>query len=197
MTEYHLPLAAFTPEEIDAWQSLETEWLALLQRRKAEMGIPAIGYQPTDDDLMVFRFSAREQKTEGGLILPSFVMTKDQDQYTGQTRTIAEDKVLNIGLLLEAGLSARDFLRSHGYLIGDIVKWGRFSGQEENAHWFSGGKVASLEDVLLLNVRDLRGSFDLDLRLNGEPPRVRRVFVADGEGRGLHVIKPIPGKENT
>lgn len=195
MTEHHIPLAAFSPAEFEAWRELERAAQLLLVNRMRELSIPEIGYQPTDDDLMVFRLSAREQATEGGIFIPSFVYSKDRDERTGQERTVAEAKVMNLGVLLEAGCTARDFLRSHGYLVGDIVKWGRFSGQEENAHWFSAGKVCSLADVLLLNVRDLRGSFDLDGRLKGERPTMRRVFAVGTEGNGLHVIKPIV-KEN-
>lgn len=186
-----IPLVAFTPAEIEAWGALEDQWAELLGHRKAELRIPEIEYQPTDDDVMVFRTQAREQTTEGGLVIPTFIMEKDVDERTGWTRTQATEKVVNIGLLLEAGCAARDWMRSHGVLVGDFVKWGRFSGQEENAHWFSGGKVNSLADVLLLNVRDIRGSFDLDSRLKGPTPVMRRVFVADCDGKGLHVIKPI------
>ncbi len=194
MTDYHVPLMAFTPAEFGAWRALEEDALTLLALRRAELRIPDIAYQPTDDGLMVFRTRLKEQATEGGLIIPEFVMTKDIDERTGYQRTQAEEKVVNIGLLLEAGCTARDWMRSHGILVGDFVKWGRFSGQEENAHWFSGGKVNSLADVLLLNLRDILGSFDLDVRLKGggpEAPTMRRVFVASPEGAGLHVIKPI------
>ena len=194
MTDYRIPLVAFTSAEHEAWKALEHAASLLLQVRKAELRIPDIGYQPTDDDLMVFRLSAKEQTSEGGIVLPTWMMAKDINERTGETRQIAEEKVLNIGLVLEAGCSARDWMRSHGVLVGDIVKWGRFSGQEENAHWFSAGKVQSLADVLLLNVRDIRGSFDLDVRLRGgdpEAPTMRRVFVAAPDGAGLHLIKPI------
>lgn len=186
-----IPLSAFTPAELEAWGALEDRWAELLAHRRQELRIPEIEYQPTDDDVMVFRTQAKEQQTEGGIVIPTFVMEKDVDERTGHTRTQATEKVVNIGLLLEAGCAARDWMRSHGVLVGDFVKWGRFSGQEENAHWFSGGKVNSLADVLLLNVRDLRGSFDLDARLRRAPAVMRRVFVADVDGKGLHVIKPV------
>lgn len=190
MTDYFVPLAAFSPAELKAWSELEHRWAELLENRKFELKIPHIAYQPTDDDVMVFRMAAKEQTTGGGLVIPDHVYEKEIDERTGQARIRAVERVLNIGLLLEAGCSARDWMRSHGVLVGDIVKWGRFSGEEENAHWFSGGAVASLADVLLINARDIRGSFDLDLRLR-EAGAMRRVFVSDGEGKGMHVIKPI------
>lgn len=189
MTTDCVPLAAFSEVELQAWADLEERWLRLLEERKKELRIPTIAYQPTDDDVMVFRMAAKEQKTEGGLFIPDHVYEKEMNERTGQVTTRSVDKVLNIGLLLEAGCSARDWMRSHGVLIGDIVKWGRYSGEEENVHWFSGGAIQSLADVLLINVRDIKGSFDLDVRLNGVS-LMRRVFVADGEGRGMHIIKP-------
>jgi co-chaperonin GroES (HSP10) len=183
--EYFVPTAAYTKQEFARWEELEQLSSLLLATRTRELRLPEIPFQPTDDDVMVYRLQAKEQKTEGGIVIPDHTLDVDEG------RTIAHQKVINLGLLLKAGCTARDWMRSHGVLIGDIVKWGKYSGEETPVHWFTGGTVRSMEDVLLLNVRDIRGSFDLDTRLWGPEQLMKIVFVADDAGRGMHLVKPV------
>lgn len=184
-----LPLAAFSTAELLAWEKLDTSAAGRLEARLKEHKIPSIEYQPSDDEVVVYRLPAQEQKTEGGLVLPEFGIDSDP---TDGGRRIAQDRIVNVGLLINAGLSARDWLRSHGLLFGDRVKFGKYAGEEESLRWFLGGASSvAMTDVLAINVMDLRGSFDLWDRLYGPKPSMRMVFVSDGAGTGLHVIKPI------
>lgn len=182
--EYFVPTAAYSKEEFHRWEELEANMSLLLSSRRKELKLPEIPFQPTDDDVMVYRMQPKEQTTAGGIVIPDHTLDVDDG------RTVAHQKVINLGLLLKAGCSARDWMRSHGVFVGDIVKWGKYTGEEEHAHWFTGGSVRSMEDILLINVRDIRGSFDLDQRLWGAERTMRIVFVADPDGRGMHIVKP-------
>lgn len=187
MTDYFVPVAAFNGAEFQAWDALEARQLSILKSRMEILGIERVPYQPTGDDLMVYRLEAKEQKTGGGIILPDRVMHA-ADAERGERSPSLEKRTISVGYVLNAGCGARDWMRSHGVMVGDMVRWGKFSGEEEPAHWFSGGTVRSLADILLLNVRDLRGSFDLDVRLAEGMMRI--AFVADPAGNGLHIMKP-------
>ncbi len=188
-----VPLAAYTEDEFEAWGEIEAEAGKALKHRSKGMDIPNVKFQPRGNDIVVFRFKAKEQTTKAGVIMPSETMYKSEE---GIHRF--EDQIVNVGLLIKAGLRARDVLRSEGMFIGDIVKWGKFSGEEESVHWFTGGDDGAIggnKDILLISAKDLRGSFDLDRRLWGEEPTLKIVFVADSEGRGMHIMKPITKEE--
>ncbi len=178
----------FSPKELEAWAQLEERWQGVLENRMRELRVDRVPFAPCDDDLVIYRMQPREQKTESGIVLPQVTMTVDRDERTGQRTTRADERVIHMGLLMAAGCQARDWMRSHGVLVGDIVKWGKWAGEEENLHWFSGGQITSLQDVLLMNVRDLRGSFDLDMRL--QEGLMRIVYVSSPDWSG-HIVKPV------
>lgn len=187
--DYSVPAAAFSPAENAAWSDLEARWQVVLENRMREWKLEHIPFGVTDDDIMVFRLEQREQTTESGLVLPDHIMAVDRNDGTREREARAVSRTICVGLLLDAGCAARDWMRGHGVLIGDLIKWGKYAGEEESLHWFSGGQVRSLKDVLLMNVRDIRGSFDLDMRLQERLMRV--VYVSDSAGNGMHIVKPI------
>lgn len=186
--DYSVPTAAFTPAEFRAWEALEERQAGILQGRQEHYRIDRVPFQPTGDDTMVFRLRPKEQQTESGIIMPDHSLHVDTDE-RGQRTVTKSAPTISMGILLNAGCGARDWLRAHGVLVGDIIRWGKFSGEEESVHWFSGGTVRALTDVLLLNVRDVRGSFDLDNRLVEGMAKI--VYVADPAGNGMHIVKPI------
>jgi co-chaperonin GroES (HSP10) len=149
------------------------------------LNIERVPFAPTGDDLMVFRLEPTEQKTDGGLVIPNQVMHNDAEKRASPS---FEKRTISVGYVLAAGCGARDWMRSHGVLVGDMIRWGKFSGEERAFTGFSGGRVRNLTDVLLLNVRDVRGSFDLDVRLAEGMMRI--VFVSDPAGNGMHIVKP-------
>lgn len=188
MSDHALPSVVYTPEEHDAWEELNRLAAARLKERCERFKIPPLRYQPADDLMLVFRLKPVEIKV-GGLHIPTFGKWKDQE--TGEVENVAT--VLNEGVLLKAGCGARDWMRSHGILIGDIIKWGHFAGNEELSHRFQAGgtaEIVDLADWLQVPVRECHGSYDLDDRIASG--QMRFVYVVDKQGNGLHVVKPAP-----
>lgn len=160
-----------------AWRRLHAEAAKTLAARIKQYEIPMEGvYQPTYDVVLVCRLPDREKKTktDGGLYIPE----------TAQSEPNPE----SVGVLLKAGLEARDFLRSHGFLLGDLVRFGRYEGSEEDL----ARDVAGTSKIKLLQLRamGLLGSHDLDERLWGKKPTMR-ITWEEGPDGGAHLLRPV------
>lgn len=184
-----LPSAVYSPAEHAAFEVLTNEAAARLRERCKQYGVPELGYAPADDTILAFRLPAVEAKTEAGIILPTHGVNRDK---SGEE---ADHAVMNVAMVVRAGCRALDWMRSHGIMLGDLVKFGRYTGQEESSRWFvpSAGTVRpdQCKDMLQLDVSYILGSFDLAERLHGANPTMKLVYAVDGDGTGLHIIKPI------
>lgn len=115
-----------------------------LDERRKQYGIPEIPYLPMGKVVLVFRIPT-EETTAGGLYLPE---------------EHREPKPM--GVLVGAGLAARDILRDALVEIGDIVWFGQFSGWEKEIARDPMGKG---KQILQLKVDELNGSEDAKARL--------------------------------
>ncbi len=186
-----LPTVAFTPAERAAWDALCVQAEKTLKARCAEYNIPELRYQPADDLMLVFRLPAKEMVTAGGLFVPDHGTYKDERGQSERVNTLLDE-----GVLLKAGCAARDYMRSHGILIGDIVNWGKFAGDESSSHRFQAGGVhaiTAIVDWLKVPCREIHGCYDLDDRLAAKTMRI--VYVEDAGGNGIHIVKPVPTEE--
>jgi co-chaperonin GroES (HSP10) len=84
-----------------------------LEEMRRRYDIPEAPYLPMGKVVLVFRMPV-EEKTAGGLFVPA---------------TNAEPK--QYGVLVAAGLQAREIMRDALIEIGDVVWFGRFEGQEK------------------------------------------------------------------
>lgn len=196
--EHALPAAIFSPAEHAAWFELEKQALATLEARMGKYRIPVLPYEPSDDGMLVYRLEAEERKTDAGIYLPDRGMQKEElkDRWGNtieERHEFEKPRVINVGVLINAGLTALDWMRSHGVLMGDLIKFSKYGGQEESAHWFGAGThlPTSVADMLELNVKEVRGSFDQWLRIQGPKPTMKKVFAVDDSGQGIYVLKPI------
>ena len=148
---------------------------ALLKKRIEEYKIPAEAFraQTTFSRIAIWRLEGAElRKTVGGIIIPDEAVGTD-----------------NRGVLVSAGLKARDALYAEGIETGHIVWFARYSGDEKIV-----GRDAGKGDkrLVLLNVVDVTASEDLMASIkagslqivrdqdglhcysDGETPRTRR-----------------------
>lgn len=198
MSDETIPTAVFTAEERSAWGELESKMLAVLEHRRRGYELPELDYTPADDGLLVWRLPAAEQKTEAGLVLPDHGIDNETDDMNPfRQRQVANQRVVSLGLILDAGCRARDWMRAHGIFVGDIVKFSKYAGEETSLHWLAlGGRpvgARDLKDFLQINHSDIQGSFDLAARVKAGDMRL--VYVSDDSGNGLHIYKPVVKKE--
>lgn len=168
------------PTALDqAWNRIAAEANARLEARIAEHGIKVTPYMPMGDNILVLRLPAppKETQTKGGLFIPE----------TSQE----EPEPLSEGILIQAGCSARDILRDHGIMLGDLVQIGRFAGWEKEFKADASGKGG--KRILQMNVRDVLGSVDLHTRLWG-PDRTMCIVMDDETDE--HRIVPIVDPED-
>ena len=187
------PLPQLSEDEFAALQQVLADAAQVLEVRRADFGLPDIEFAPADGDVILFRLPAVERTTEGGLYLPSHQMTNVA--FEGEAERIqALDLVVNNGLLLAAGLTAKDWLLAHGIFLGDIVKFGKYAGHEQRGDMYSlraDVTQASMKDVMSTSFRDIRGSFDLHSRLRNQPPLLEEQLVLDRQRQPMHVYKPV------
>jgi co-chaperonin GroES (HSP10) len=163
------------PAVVRAWATLELQARGRLVARLKEHGVATMPYMPISDNILVLRLPAPpvETKSDGGIYIPE----------TSRT----EPEPLSEGVLVQAGAQARDILRSHGVMLGDLVQIGRFAGWERAI-----GEDKKGKRILQMKERDVLGSFDLHERLWGKTPSMRIVFDYDTEE---HRILPIMEEE--
>lgn len=206
---------AWTDKELEAFKAIEEDAAEVLRRRKEAFGIPKIKFIPTGEEIIVHRLPARERKTKAGLYIPEFSMDHKYE-IAGDIASLlrpndnsrkANDVLTDMALLLDAGLGARDWLRAQCIFLGDFVRFGHYSGNEQDSQHFDPmdeDLEGNFKSVLQLNVKDIRGSRDLHWRLHGSKhkhedtgedievaPMLQIKWLTDGSGRGVHVIRPI------
>ena len=106
---------------------------------RKELDIPQIGYLPIGKNVLIFRLEG-EEKTKGGIIVPD-----------------AHKEVKSRGILLAAGLAARDILADGLIDIGDEVCFAHFAGRDREVEKHE-GKAPS--KILECKVEDILGSVD-------------------------------------
>lgn len=133
-----------------------------LAERSKHYDIPPTPYLPLGKNVLIFRLPS-EQRTAGGLYI---------------AESAQEPKPM--GVLLAAGLAARDILADHLVEIGDIVWFARYSGWEKEIQRDPEGKG---KQILQMKVDEVLGSVDaltraddysLDLNDEGEHIYIRK-----------------------
>ena len=127
-----------------------------LQERIEKYKIPPIPYLPAFDRVLVWRLTS-EEKTAGGLWIP--------DEHK---------EAKDIGVLLAAGLRARDGLADHLIEVGDVCWFGRFAGTEKTVKREAGESTEG-QKILTMRLEDINGSVDALERVK----KYRIVRVAD------------------
>lgn len=129
-----------------------------LQQRREQYGIPKVPYLPFGDCVLVFRLP-NETRTAGGLFIPA---------------TSEEPKPE--GVLLSAGLGARDAMKEGLIEIGDIVSFGKYAGWEKQVQRdpMNRGK-----DIIQMKIQDVLGSEDALERVEGKEPTHSVVYDRD------------------
>lgn len=110
-----------------------------LDKLREQYDIPPVPYLPMGEVVLVFRMPS-EEKTAGGLYIPE--ENQGPKPY---------------GILVAAGLAARDVLADALIEIGDVVHFGRFEGDEKE---FKREEAKKGKYLLQLKARGLLGSVD-------------------------------------
>lgn len=121
--------------------------MSKLEERRKQYGIPPAPCLPQGKKVVVWRLPLQE-KTEGGIIIPGAHANPDP-----------------MGVLIAAGLAARDVMRDALIEIGDIVMLPRFTTNSPEVERKRGEAGKHVE---LLNIEDLVGSVDGMERLEKE-----------------------------
>lgn len=142
-----------------------------LSERVEKYKIPPIPYLPSGKTILVWRLESEEKN---GLI---YVPEEHRE-------------VKDIGILLAAGLTARDVFADHLIEIGDICWFGRFAGTERTVKRAEGEKG---QKILSMKVEDVLGSVDALERVKdyaivrddkpGDPGATREHFYVKKGGR--------------
>lgn len=174
-----------------AWAKLMEDAQARLEQRKKEMEVPALPYQPTDNEVLIFRVPPpkTKERTEGGLVIPDGYY----DPRTGEFVDMKDYMPLPMGLLVAVGCSALDWAMTHGILPGDRVCFGEYEGRERDFDDAKSDVAKSdkkLKKFLQMYHAGIRGSEDLIDRLYGEKPtmKIAPVWTDDGP---VHLVHPI------
>jgi chaperonin GroES len=126
--------------------------------------IPPVPYLPIGEVVLVYRLPS-DEKTAGGLYVPE-----------------EHRSPVSSGILIAAGLAARDVMADALIETGDIVYFARFAGDEKEFKREAAGKG---EKLLQLKVRELLGSADgLERSKNYEV-----VLHTNEDGSTEHVYK--------
>lgn len=137
-----------------------------LQKRIRQYGIPKPPYLPVGSNVLIFRLPS-ETKSAGGIIVP------DEHQ---------EPKPM--GVLIGAGLAARDVMESSLIQLGDIVWFGRFAGWEKE---IARDPLGVGKSVLQMKISDVLGSCDA-LERTGD-------YEISKNDKSQHVYVPKNGKK--
>jgi chaperonin GroES len=110
------------------------------------LDIPPLGYLPIGKNVLIYRIEG-EEKTKGGIIVPE-----------------VHKEVKSRGILLAAGLQARDILADGLIEIGDEVCFAHYAGRDREVEKRE-GKAPS--KILECKVEDVLGSVDALERVKG------------------------------
>jgi chaperonin GroES len=108
-------------------------------RDEAKGNIPPVPYLPVGEVVLVYRLPS-DEKTAGGLYVPE-----------------EHRSPVSAGILIAAGLAARDVMADALIETGDIVYFARFAGDEKEFKREAAGKA---EKLLQLKMREILGSAD-------------------------------------
>jgi chaperonin GroES len=108
-------------------------------REQHKDSIPPVPYLPVGEVVLVYRLPP-EDRTAGGLIIP------EENQ-----------SPLSRGILIAAGLAARDVMADALIETGDIVYFAKYAGDERE---FKREAAQKGEKLLQLKVREILGSAD-------------------------------------
>lgn len=131
----------------------------MLSARMKHYEIPDLPYLPSGSNVLVYRLPS-ETKSAGGIII-------------AETARVARP----MGVLVGAGLAARDVMADHLMELGDIVWFGRFHEYEEEVKRDPEGKGKT---ILQMKIADVLGSVDALERVRGYVV-VREVVSGDEE----------------
>lgn len=165
-------------DEKAAWAEINKDAKKRLADRLKEHGAPPTPYMPGFNNVLVLRLPSEPTKTvsAGGIHIPQTAQEEEEPK--------------SEGILVQAGIGARDTLRDHGYLLGDKVQIGRFAGWEKEFRLDAKG--GNQKKILQMKDQDILGSFDLHDRLWGSRPTMEIVWDEDTEE---HRIRPIAGSD--
>lgn len=139
-------------------------------RKKHKGDIPPLPYLPIGEVVVVYRLPS-ETHTAGGLEIP--------EEYRAP---------LSRGVLVAAGLQARDMMTDNLIDVGDIVYFARFAGDEKE---FKRDEAQKGQQLLQLKARELLGTADGLWRI--ENYDIVRVENEDGTNEYMYRLKQ--GKE--
>lgn len=140
--------------------------MSLLDERRKTYGIPHPPYLPIGKNVLVFRLPS-ETRTAGGLYIAD----------------VAQE-AKPMGVLVGAGLQARDVMADHLVSLGDIVWFGRWSGWDQEIQRDPEGKG---KHILQMKIDDVLGSVDALERQSG--------FSIDLNEDGEHFY--VPANDNS
>jgi chaperonin GroES len=126
---------------------------------RGQLDIPAIPYLPLSKNVLIYRLEG-EEKTAGGLYVPE-----------------TAKEVRSRGVLLAAGLAARDILADGLIEIGDEVCFAHYAGRDREVEKRAGKEPSR---ILECKVEDILGSVDALERVKD----YEIVFVEDADGGG-------------
>lgn len=101
--------------------------------------MPSVPYLPVGKTVLVYRLPP-EEMSAGGIILT--------EEHRGPKEC---------GVLVAAGLQARDVMREHLIELGDVVQFGRFEGREAE---FEREKQQKGKYLLQMKIEGVLGSYD-------------------------------------
>jgi len=130
---------------------------------RKELDIPKISYLPIGTNVLIFRLEG-EEKTKGGIIVPD-----------------VHKEVKSRGILLAAGLEARDVLADGLIEIGDEVCFAHWAGRDRKSGEREAGTAG--QSILECKVADVLGSVDALERVKNYDIK----YVTDAEGNGCRV----------
>lgn len=107
--------------------------------------IPEIPYLPMGKNVLIFRIP-EEERTAGGLYIPD-------SGKEPQSR----------GVVLAAGLQARDIMADALIEIGDVVWFGKYAGWDSEVSREAASKATK---ILQVKIEDVNGSVDAKGRVN-------------------------------
>lgn len=144
---------------------LEEKAFVKEKAKKAGIELPDRWYLPMGKNCLVARLPPKN-RTEGGLWLAD-----------------TDTEAPLYGILIAAGLAARDIMKDALIEIGDVVKFGKFEGAEEE---FERERLKQGKYILQVKIEGINGSVEADRRAD----LCDLVYDEDDSGNGQHFWRP-------
>lgn len=134
-----------------------------LAARLKEYAVPPLPHQPIFNFVTVFRIPPLTK--HGSIFVPENVQRPKPQ-----------------GLLVAAGMKARDEFESNGVLLGDLIWFAKYAGWEEEIDRDPNNQS---RELIFLEAKEIRGSEDLIERLESPSPTTgpRMEIVQGPDGR--------------